>query len=231
MLVEPSSSGATATFPAPVYDVDLASFSRPLNGSLLLAFQHGEEVLFRLLVTRLRQRVQRYCERHASRADDIPDLVQTTFVLAWQHRALYRGLGSFEGWVLRLARTVCARSISQLRTHVCLQDVIDIAVEERDEPLDAIARREMGDHALDHLARLPSRQRAMITARYYPGFSLRETAAACRCAPGTVKATCFQGLRALRADLNECAGSAARCTALSPTSKRTTAHTPSLDPG
>jgi RNA polymerase sigma factor (sigma-70 family) len=48
------------------------------------------------------------------------------------------------------------------------------------------------------LADLPERQREAVILRYFEELSVEDTAAAMNCAPGTVKATVHQALRALR---------------------------------
>ncbi|MGI5238288.1 sigma-70 family RNA polymerase sigma factor [Dactylosporangium sp. CA-139066] len=61
------------------------------------------------------------------------------------------------------------------------------------------------------LARLGSRQRAVIVLRYHQGLDVLETAAALGCSEGTVKSQTARGLAALREQLTEPAlgGSAA----------------------
>ena len=48
------------------------------------------------------------------------------------------------------------------------------------------------------LATLPDRQREALVLRFFEDLSVEQTAAAMGCAEGTVKATVFQALRALR---------------------------------
>ncbi len=52
-----------------------------------------------------------------------------------------------------------------------------------------------------HVKSLPPRQRAVIVLRYYEDLSEAEIADVLGCAPGTVKSTAHQALRALRAAL------------------------------
>jgi RNA polymerase sigma-70 factor (sigma-E family) len=54
------------------------------------------------------------------------------------------------------------------------------------------------DPLWDAMARLPSRQRAVLVLRYYQDLSERDTAAALRCRPGTVKSLTSRALAALR---------------------------------
>ena len=53
------------------------------------------------------------------------------------------------------------------------------------------------------LNELPDRQREAIVLRFFEELSVEETAAAMDCAPGTIKATVHQALRALRNKLKQ----------------------------
>ena len=64
------------------------------------------------------------------------------------------------------------------------------------EPADVLAVRRA-------VAALPLRQRAALVLRYYGGLSLGETAAALRCADGTVKSLTHKAIARLRADLDD----------------------------
>ena len=63
------------------------------------------------------------------------------------------------------------------------------------EPTEALALRSA-------LSQLPSRQRQAVVLRYLGGFSVAETAAAMRCAEGTVRALTSQAISSLRRDLD-----------------------------
>ena len=53
------------------------------------------------------------------------------------------------------------------------------------------------------LSELPDRQREAIVLRFFEELSVEETAVAMNCAPGTIKATVHQALRALRNKLKQ----------------------------
>jgi RNA polymerase sigma factor (sigma-70 family) len=53
------------------------------------------------------------------------------------------------------------------------------------------------------LADLPDRQREAVVLRFFEDLSVEETAAAMKCAEGTVKATVHQALRSLRNRLRQ----------------------------
>lgn len=67
---------------------------------------------------------------------------------------------------------------------------------------EAVAMRDEGVRTIRQmLAHLPDRQREALILRFFEEMSVEQTAEAMGCAPGTVKATVHQALRALRRKL------------------------------
>jgi RNA polymerase sigma-70 factor (sigma-E family) len=62
---------------------------------------------------------------------------------------------------------------------------------------------EMRDALWQALQRLPYRQRAALVLRFFEDLSERQTAAALRCAVGTVKSLVSRGLQALREEMDD----------------------------
>jgi RNA polymerase sigma-70 factor (ECF subfamily) len=63
----------------------------------------GDVAAFAALVARHEARVRRFVRRAAGHAAD--DIAQEAFLKAWQRRAEWRGRGSYQGWLLRIAWT------------------------------------------------------------------------------------------------------------------------------
>jgi RNA polymerase sigma-70 factor (ECF subfamily) len=144
--------------------------------------------------------VLRFLRRSASDADDVSDLYQQTWVSLFEHHAQFRGEGSINGWLLRLARTVGLRHLRRRQRDVRLQDSGPESAS-GDLPIDEVLARE-DDLALAYemIDELPRRQRMVFLLRVADGLSTKETAGVLDCKPGTVKATLYTALRRLRAD-------------------------------
>ena len=165
----------------------------------LARLQSGDEAFFADLVLEHSVQVRRYCQRFAIDSDDEQDLVQATWVLAWENRRGYSGRGSFAAWLGRVARTACARA-SRLR--VATINIDEVVTSFESVPSDfreAIDRQNLEDERLDLIMRLPKRRRAVVLARLCVGLSTEETAAMLQCKPGTVKATLYQAIKSLTA--------------------------------
>src|SRR5256885_1784248 len=108
--------------------------------------------------------------------------------------------------VMRPTKPACTRRHSR----------VDRSNDPRGEEDDALAATprvarsplESADHAeqqsllRDVMKHLPERQREALLLRFFEDLSVDDTASAMGCAPGTVKATVYQALRALRQRLS-----------------------------
>jgi RNA polymerase sigma factor (sigma-70 family) len=116
------------------------------------------------------------------------DAVQEAFARALAKRSTFRGDGSLESWVWRIAiRTALEHRVG--REVASLNGALDpLLVDEGRDPALAQALR-----------RLSPRRRLMIFLRYYADLSYAQIAEACSVSEGTVAATLAHG----RAELHE----------------------------
>ncbi|RVU22784.1 sigma-70 family RNA polymerase sigma factor [Streptomyces antnestii] len=147
--------------------------------------EHGGPLLCFLL---------RLCDGDRQRAED---LVQETFVRAWQHpEALSADYASVRPWLFTVGRRLAidARRARLARPPETVGAVLDSA-------------RVCADHAERSAAALDVREavatlspehRAVLLQVYFRGASVAEAAAALGIPPGTVKSRAYYALRALR---------------------------------
>jgi RNA polymerase sigma-70 factor (ECF subfamily) len=141
----------------------------------------------------------RFCASQLRDSHRAEDATQETAIRVLQSLAKFDGRSSFKTWTFGIALNVCreSRRKSQRNGGIDLSMAAEPAMP--DDPRgDAMeAGEELATlHAL--LATLPDRQREVVALRYFEAMSVEETAAAMACAEGTVKATLFAALRALR---------------------------------
>jgi len=127
-------------------------------------------------------------------AADRDDVVQEVWLRVLRHPDRYSGLGSFRGWLYRVARNVV---LDRARS-----DVARAAREARarvDAPVASGPSTRVGVGEVEALlARLTERQRDVVMLRVLEGWSTADVARELGCAPGTVKATLSQSLDKLR---------------------------------
>ena len=140
-----------------------------------------------------RRELHVHCYRMLGSFSDAQDLVQETFLRAWQSRDRFEGRASFRAWLYRIATNACLDALqhSSRRKTVLAGSPADVLVESvsfgpyPDALLDQVAARPDGvviereTIELTFLAvmqHLPPRQRAVLIIRDVLGWTAAETA-------------------------------------------------------
>jgi RNA polymerase sigma-70 factor (ECF subfamily) len=181
----------------------------------VLDFQRGadREKNFELLFRRFRPRIERFLASRVFSPEERLDLTQATFLRIYRGLEGYRGEGSLEGWVLRVACNVYRNWRD--RQPGGRQAVAEIPFEDSSgapepspaadfhspsataSPLDHIVRRERLEALREAIGELPPKQRLCMELRVYQERSMQEIALALRISPETVKAHLFQARQRL----------------------------------
>jgi RNA polymerase sigma-70 factor, ECF subfamily len=146
------------------------------------------ERLYRRRYTRFRDGVATITGSH----DSARDVVQEAFARALRRRRTYRGEGTLEAWVWKIAiRT--ARERRREIPGVSLNGTIDAALVEPDrDPV-----------LVEALRTLPVKRRVIVFLRYFADLSYAEIAEICGVSEGTVGATLTRARAALEELLQE----------------------------
>ena len=94
-------------------------------------------------------------------------------------------------WLIRVARNVC-REFNRRRRGEALDEAFEPTADDDHERRDDIAQMRRW------LARLPARQKEVVSLRYLEELSVEETARAMACRPGTVKALLHKAMARLK---------------------------------
>ncbi len=119
------------------------------------------------------------------------DAVQDAFARAVAERDQFRGDGSLEGWIWRIA----VRETLRLRRNGRERAVADVADEIGYLP-------EHDPELAEALRSLPPRRRLIVFLRYYGDLSYDEIASVCEISKGTVAASLAQAHESLERTLN-----------------------------
>jgi RNA polymerase sigma-70 factor, ECF subfamily len=171
----------------------------------LRRFHSGDRSLFRSLVESESPRLLRYATWLCGDAQDAQDLVQETWMAAYEQRATFQGRAPLLSWLITICRSrfLAAHRTMARRKHLlaahssyltgpgCYSSALGV---------DPLARRRLAEA----LGQLPERQRDVILLRLVEGLSTRETADRLGAAEGTIKSSLARGLSALRPLLEDC---------------------------
>ena len=133
----------------------------------------------------------------ADDADAAPDIVQDCYEAVWRLRP---DVTDPEHFVAYLRKAVINRSRSRLRRLRTVRRFLAQARPPADAPPadSALLVAERHRELLDHIDRLPARQREVLVLRYYCGLSEADTAASIGVSVGTVKSSAHRAIASLR---------------------------------
>jgi RNA polymerase sigma-70 factor (ECF subfamily) len=191
-------------------DIDMAEV-----GELASLAAEGDREAFRSLVEKTHSTVYRLALRIAGSEADAEDVVQETFVRAWQSLTTVRDTRAAFGWICRVARNVAYdRARKKGRQHATsidrpvgegLSPLIDLLSSDDPNPEDVTASRELGRVVWEAIEGLKEKHRLVLLLREADGLSYEEIAKALGCAVGTVESRLHRARKALAKKLKKMA--------------------------
>jgi RNA polymerase sigma-70 factor (ECF subfamily) len=165
----------------------------PHFDDLALRAASGDDIAFNALVRRHQGKVRAFLLRMSKGNHALADdLAQETFLQAWRNIAAYRGDGSFQGWLTRIA---WSRFLMEAR-----KNKRETAELDDDIPAPAVSL----DTKLDlerAMQRLSAPERATLTLCYAMEFTNDEASTILSMPVGTVKSHVLRGREKLKAIL------------------------------
>lgn len=167
--------------------------------------QKGDKKAFNLLVMRYQNRVAGLLTRYVMR-DDIPDIVQESFIKAYRSLASFRGESAFYTWLYRIAVNTAKNHLTAQGRRPPKEDILAEDAEsyesgsqlrETDTPENLVLSEELKKVVFDTIESLPSELKTAITLRELDGLSYEEIAEAMQCPVGTVRSRIFRAREAI----------------------------------
>jgi RNA polymerase sigma-70 factor (ECF subfamily) len=153
--------------------------------------------------------VERHCRKVACVAGqllnnphDVEDVVQETFLRAFEHLAGFRGEASVRTWLIRIAMNLCRNRRQTFWWRRVLLTADHAAFEPSPADARALAEEALAQRELQHaLERLPERLRLPLVLHFFEELSGAEIAAILGCSENAVWKRIYAGRRALRKSL------------------------------
>jgi RNA polymerase sigma-70 factor (ECF subfamily) len=150
---------------------------------------HVDEAAFAAAVARHRRELQVHCYRMLGSLEDSEDLVQETFLRAWNKRESFEGRSSFRGWLYRIATNACLDTIARrgrqaskgspevLWLQPFPDDLLDSVASADDEPDAVIVAKETIELAfMVAIQHVPPKPRAVFILRDVLGWPAKDVA-------------------------------------------------------
>jgi RNA polymerase sigma-70 factor (ECF subfamily) len=175
----------------------------------LVARSRGGDVeSFNELILRWERPIYALAFRVIGRDDDARDVCQEAFLRAFRALPGFKGEAKFSSWLYRITLNLCRDWMRKQRRAPVSQvsegfDIFEMAAEQGvTEPIeDLVARRELSGVVERAMSSLPVEQRTTIVLKEYHGMTFQEIADLQGCPLSTVKTRLYQGLAALRRQL------------------------------
>jgi len=161
---------------------------------LVEAARNGDDGAFGALVRRHQQRVFRLAGRFFRKREDVEDVAQETFLIAWEKLPSFRGEAPFEHWLTRLCLNCC---YGRLRKKKVLEEPFSADVEAPSSSPDARIEVQR------LLRRLSVEDRFILLLLDGEGWSVAEIADKLGWSRVNVKVRAHRARKRLRALLNE----------------------------
>ena len=168
--------------------------------ALVERVQQGDKKAFNLLVSRYQNRVAGLLTRYVS-PNDIPDVIQESFIKAYRSIGAFRGDSAFYTWLYRIAVNTAKNYLTAQGRRPPNEDILaeeaesyDVGSNLRDvaTPENEMLSNELKKIVFDTIKGLQEDLRTAITLREIEGLSYEEIAEIMECPVGTVRSRIFR---------------------------------------
>ncbi len=166
------------------------------DGTLVLRARDGDQAAFDVLVRAYMEQAFRVAYRVVGHREDAEDLVQESFLAAYQYLDSFEIGRPFGPWLIRIVLNR-GSNLRRARARRSMEPETD-GVSDVPSALDETERGDTGRILRDALATLSERQRLIVTMFDVDGLTSTEIGAMLELAPGTVRWHLHEARRHLR---------------------------------
>ncbi|MDO4627037.1 MAG: RNA polymerase sigma factor RpoE [Pasteurellaceae bacterium] len=178
--------------------------------ALVERVQQGDKKAFNLLVTRYQNKVAGLLTRYVPR-NDIPDVVQESFIKAYRSLDSFRGESAFYTWLYRIAVNTAKNYLTAQGRRPPNEDILAEDAESYDSgsqlrdvetPENLMLSAELKKIVFETINSLQEELKTAITLREIEGLSYEEIADIMACPVGTVRSRIFRAREIIENKIN-----------------------------
>ena len=159
----------------------------------------GDRKAYSLLVRRHQKSLLRLSMRFVKDVDTAEDVVQESFIKAYERLASFEARASFKSWLFQIAINTAKNKLRERRDGACDIEDVPLAVSARAES--GLVHNAIAKMIQKHVDNLPFKQKTALTLRIYEDLSFKEIAEIMDCPYDTAKANYRHALMRLREEL------------------------------
>lgn len=178
--------------------------------ALVERVQQGDKKAFNLLVSRYQNKVAGLLTRYVPR-NDIPDVVQESFIKAYRSMESFRGDSAFYTWLYRIAVNTAKNYLTAQGRRPPSEDILAEDAEsydmgsnlrDVDTPENELLSAELRKVVFDAIEGMQEELKTAITLRELEGLSYEEIAEIMDCPVGTVRSRIFRAREIIENKIN-----------------------------
>ncbi len=169
------------------------------DNEVILLIRSGDRKAFSILVRRHQKSLLRLSIRFVKDLDQAEDVVQESFIKAYERLNSFEARSSFRSWLFQIAINTAKNKLRSRRDDTGNIDDIPLAVAAVAES--GLVHNSISKLIQSHVDQLPFKQKMALTLRVYEDLSFKEIAEIMECPYDTAKANYRHALMRLREEL------------------------------
>lgn len=172
---------------------------------LALACIPGEkEQAFSLLVKKYQQRLYWHLRKMLVVHEDADDVLQNTFVKAWENLDQFRGDSSIYTWMYRIATNEALNFLNKKRAELINNpEDLEVLLSKQLDSDPLYSGDEIEKRLLKSVLSLPDKQRLVFNMKYFDNMKYEEMARILDTSVGALKASYFHAVRKIEALIDQ----------------------------
>ncbi len=163
----------------------------------------GDTSAFGELVDKYWDKITALVYQKLGRFPEVEDIVQETFIKAYNRLPQLRVPGSFAAWLYQIASKLCIDHLRRRKRKNLSLDAMQERDQQFEKPQKEITVSGLFDYVLEAVGSLPEKYRVIVTLRFMQAMSCKEIAQHLDLAPGTVRNRLFRANEILKRKLEK----------------------------